>query len=141
MRNATHAAALQAFGRKKSKSQDWFKANIAILQPIIKEKRDALQNYQHTPSKRYPKALRQARSRAEEECKNCANNYWMSLCAEIQLFADAGNIGSLFEGIKKAIGVTQSKCAPLKTSTGETIIDKSKPRRDQSHRRRETPPS
>ena len=50
----------------------------------------------------------------------------MSLCAEIQSVADAGNIGSLFEGIKKAIGATQSKCAPLKTSTGETIIDKSK---------------
>ena len=85
-----------------------------------------MQNYRHTRSKRYPEALRQARSRAEEECKNCANNYWMSLCAEIQSVADAGNIRSLFEGIKKAIGATQSKCAPLKTSTGETIIDKSK---------------
>ena len=32
----------------------------------------------------------------------------------------------MFEGIKKAIGPTQSKCAPLKTSTGETITDKSR---------------
>ena len=124
IRNATHA--LQTFGKKEPKSQDWFNANIAILQPSIKEKRDALQNYQHTRSKRYPEALCQARSRAEEECKNCANNHWMSLCAEIQSVADAGNIRSLFEGIKKAIGATQSKCAPLKTSTGETIIHKSK---------------
>ena len=32
----------------------------------------------------------------------------------------------MFEGIKKAIGPTQSKCTPLKTSTGETITDKSR---------------
>ena len=32
----------------------------------------------------------------------------------------------MFEGIKKAIGPTQSKCAILKTSTGETINDKSR---------------
>ena len=32
----------------------------------------------------------------------------------------------MFEGIKKAIGPTQSTCAPLKTSNGETITDKSR---------------
>ena len=31
IRNATHAAALQTFGKKEPKSQDWFNANIAIL--------------------------------------------------------------------------------------------------------------
>lgn len=50
----------------------------------------------------------------------------MSLCAESQSAGDAGNIRGLFEGIKKAIGPTQSKCAPLKTSNGETITVKSK---------------
>lgn len=102
-------------------------SNIAILQPLIEEKRDALQNYQRNLSPRYLEALRQARGRAVEECENCANNYWMSLCTEIQSAAFAGNIrGLLFEGIKKVIGPTQSKCASLKTSTGQTITDKSK---------------
>ena len=32
----------------------------------------------------------------------------------------------MFEGIKKAIGPTPSKSAPLKTPTGETITDKSR---------------
>ena len=50
----------------------------------------------------------------------------MSLCAEIQSAVDAGNIRGLFEGIKRAIGPTQLKCVPLKTSTVESIAYKSK---------------
>ena len=50
----------------------------------------------------------------------------MNLCAEIQSATDTGNSRGMFEGIKKAIGPTQSKCTPLKTSTGETITDKSR---------------
>ena len=50
----------------------------------------------------------------------------MNLCAEIQSAADTGNSRGMFEGIKKAIGPTQSKSSPLKTSTGEIITDKSR---------------
>ena len=50
----------------------------------------------------------------------------MSLYAEIQSAADTENASGMFAGIKKTIGPTQSKCAPLKTSTRETITDMSK---------------
>ena len=50
----------------------------------------------------------------------------MNLCAKIQAAADTGNVKDMFDGIKKAIGPTQAKCAPLKTSTGEIITEKSK---------------
>ena len=50
----------------------------------------------------------------------------MNLCAKIQAAADTGNVKDMFDGIKKAIGPTQEKCAPLKTSTGEIITEKSK---------------
>ena len=46
IRDTTHSAAVQAFGKRRFKSQDWFNANIAVLQPQIAEKRNALQNYQ-----------------------------------------------------------------------------------------------
>ena len=48
----------------------------------------------------------------------------MRLRAVIQSAADTGNARGMFEGIKKTIGPAQSKCAPLETSTGETITDK-----------------
>ena len=100
------------------KSQDWFNANIATLQPLIEAKRNALQNYQRNPSSSSSEALREARRRANVKCKICANNFWMNLCAEIQSADDTGNSvnSSMFEGIKKAIGLTQSKSSPLKTS-------------------------
>ena len=100
------------------KSQDWFNANIATLQPLIEAKRNALQNYQRNPSSSSLEALREARRRANVKCKICANNFWMNLCAEIQSADDTGNSvnSSMFEGIKKAIGLTQSKSSPLKTS-------------------------
>ena len=79
IRDTTHAAVLQAFGKKELKRQDWYNANIAILQPLIEEKRDALQDYQRNLSPRSLEALREARSCAKEECKHRANNYWMSL--------------------------------------------------------------
>ena len=37
IRDTTHAVALNAFGKKEPKSQDWFNANIMILQPLIEE--------------------------------------------------------------------------------------------------------
>ena len=84
VRDTTHVAALEAFGKKEPKSQDWFNANIAILLPLIEGKRDPLQKYKRNPSPRSLEALHEAWSRAKEECKNCGNNYWMSLYAEIQ---------------------------------------------------------
>ena len=96
------------------------------LQPLIEAKRNALQNYQRNPSSSSLEALREARRRANVKCKICANNFWMNLCAEIQSAADTGNSRGMFEGIKKAIGPTQSKSSPLKTSIGEIITDKSK---------------
>jgi hypothetical protein len=50
----THAAAMQAFGKKDPKIQDWFNANITILQPLIEGKRITLLNYQHNP---FPNSL------------------------------------------------------------------------------------
>lgn len=126
IKETTHAAALKAFGKKRRKSEDWFNANITTLQPLIEAKRNALQNYQRNPSSSSLEALQESRRRAKEKCKECANNYWMNLCAEIQSAADTGNARGMFEGIKKAIGPIQSKTAPLKSSTGETITDKSK---------------
>ena len=37
--------------------------------------------------------------------------------------AAMGNIRGMYDGIKKALGPTQSKMAPLKSATGEVITD------------------
>ena len=73
VKDVTHEAAMLAFGNSDRRSEDWFNADIAHLQPLIEEKRLALQNYKHNPTSQSLEALREARRRAKEECKKCAN--------------------------------------------------------------------
>ena len=44
----------------------------------------------------------------------------------MQICADTGNLKGMYDGIKQAIGPMQSRIAPLKSSTGDAIKDKSK---------------
>ena len=53
----------------------------------------------------------------------CTNNYWLKLSNSMQLSADCGNIWSMHEGIKNALGPNKIQTAPLKSSTGEVITD------------------
>ena len=101
-------------------------ANIVTLQPLIEAKRDVLLEHRRNPTPETLAALRLARSHAKEECSRCANQFWLDLCSTIQVAADTGNIRDMFEGIKKAIGRTQTKCAPLTSSNGEIIQVKAK---------------
>ncbi|XP_048583704.1 uncharacterized protein LOC125563054 [Nematostella vectensis] len=126
VKDVTYEAAMLAFGKSDRRSEDWFGANIAHLQPLIEAKRLALQNFKLNPTSQSLEALREARRHAKEECKKCANNYWSNLCARIQSAADTGNVKGMFDGIKRAIGPTQIKLAPLKSSSGEIITEKSK---------------
>ncbi|XP_049858189.1 craniofacial development protein 2-like [Schistocerca gregaria] len=46
--------------------------------------------------------------------------------ASIQKAADSGNVKAMYDGIKKAVGPTVRKTAPLKSKTGEVITDEGK---------------
>ena len=50
IRDTTLAAAIQAFGKTKTRSQDWFDANIITLQPLIEAKRDLLLEHRKNPT-------------------------------------------------------------------------------------------
>ena len=51
---------------------------------------------------------------------------WLQLCNHIQVCADTGNLKGIYDGIKQAIGPTQSQTDPLKSATGDVIKAKSK---------------
>ena len=123
MRDAIHKTALATFGRKTSKSQDWFEAKSAVMIPIIEAKRAALTKFNQKPNERNLQMLRAARKKAQRIARQCANEYWVELSLAIQAAAAQGNIRGMYEGIKTALGPTQSKTAPLKTTTGEAITN------------------
>ena len=126
LKDAMHSCALATFGRKKTKSTDWFEAKSAVLNPIIEKKRQMQCEYNKHPSTQNLCKLRQARKEAKQMVRRCANEYWVELSQRIENASATGNLKVMYEGIKVATGPTQSKSAPLKSSTGELIVDKGK---------------
>ena len=94
------------------------------MRPVIEAKRKALIEYKRSPSERNLQILRAARSKVQQTARRCANEYWTQLSQDIQTAAITGNIRGMYDGIKKALGPTQSKTAPLKSSSGAIITDK-----------------
>ena len=54
------------------------------------------------------------------------NYYWLKLCESIQNSAECGNVRGMYDGIKKALGPTVRKMAPLKSTSGEMLTDRDK---------------
>ena len=96
------------------------------MEPVIDSKRSALINYKHDPSQKNVRALRPARSKAQQTARRCANVYLLQLSDNIQQASDSGNIRGMYEGIKQATGKSLKKTAPLKSKTGEIITDREK---------------
>lgn len=126
LKTATHTTALDTFGKKKGTAQkDWFEANSELLLPLVENKRKALQAYKDNPSTETLNSLRSARSVVQKTVRSCANDHWTDLCQSIQQASDTGNIKAMYDGIKKAVGPSTKKTAPLKSKSGEIITDKS----------------
>ena len=117
-------AALATFGTNTSKTRNWFDAKSTEMRPVIEAKRTALIVYKQSPSERNLQIIRAARSTVQQTARRCANEYWTQLSQDIQTVAITGNIRGMYDDIKKALGPTQTKTAPLKSSSGEIITDK-----------------
>ena len=92
--------------------------------PVIEAKLAALEEYKRTPSERNLQILRIATSKAQQTAPRCANECWTELSENIQTAAITGNIRGMYDGIKKTLGPTLNKTAPLRSSTGEVIPER-----------------
>ena len=124
LRDTMYRTALATFGKRSSKSHDWFEAKSTVITPVTEAKRTALAEYKRTPSERNLQILRIARSKAQHTTRRCANEYWTEISENIQSAAITGNIRGMYDGIKKALGPILNKTAPLRSSTGEVITDR-----------------
>ena len=126
LRDTIHSTALSIFGKKERRNPDRYDESLPVMEPAISAKRDALKKYKREPSNNNLASLRKAGNEAQRTASYCANQYWLNLCHSIQEAADKGNRRGVYEGMKKALGPSARKTAPLKSSTGETITDRSK---------------
>ena len=123
LQDTIYCIALAIFGKKTSKSHDWYEAKSSEMTPVIEAYHAALAKYKQSPTKQNLQTLRAARSKVQCIARHCANVFWTEHSEMIQLAAAMGNIRGMYDGIKKALGPMQSKMAPLKSTTGEVITD------------------
>ena len=126
LRGDIYSNAKQVFGVRKRRSDDWFEASCSIINPVLEKKRAAMLKHKQKATRKTTHTLRSARGLSQKTARRCANDYWLNLAQGIQTAADSGNIGGVYSGIKKAVGPTKSKSAPLKTLDGTVIHDKGK---------------
>ncbi|KAK3786901.1 hypothetical protein RRG08_017498 [Elysia crispata] len=123
---AKYKAAIDTFGKRANKNEDWFEAGIDSLDPAITAKGKAQFKYQRQPSAKNLAIYRKAHSNAKSVSQMCANNYWLRLDGDIQSAADSGNTRVIYKGMKKAFHPSITKVATLKFTSGEIIKDSSK---------------
>ena len=63
LQDTIHRTALATFGKKTSKTYDWFEAKSSVMSPVIEAKRTALAEYKRSPTERNLQMLRAARSK------------------------------------------------------------------------------
>ena len=93
---------------------------------MIEKKRTALLEQKSRENRLTLSTLKVARSEMQRASRKCANEYWLNLCSDIQNAADIGNIRGVYEGIKKTVGLSCTKTAPLGSANGTTTTDKIK---------------
>ncbi|XP_063586343.1 uncharacterized protein LOC134763723 [Penaeus indicus] len=81
--------------------------------------------HKELPSQSTLDHLRSVSNCVRSTVKDCVNQYWSELSTSIQQAADTSNIKAMYDGIKKAVGPSLAKTAPLKSKTGEILTDKS----------------
>ncbi|XP_014769776.1 uncharacterized protein LOC106868849 [Octopus bimaculoides] len=96
------------------------------MEPVIEAKRAALMQYKSDSSTKSLEELRKARNKTQLTARRRANRYWQEICQRIQSAADSGDILGMYAGLKKALGPTTTKSAPLKSTTGDLIKDQGK---------------
>ena len=115
--------ALESYGKKQGKTNDWYEANKAKLEPVLEARRSALLDYKSNPCKETLACLQLARKKVKTLSRYCANDFWCKLCDSIERAAQSGNIGRMYEGIKAAFGPQTIKTAPIKSKDGHPISD------------------
>ncbi|CAM2114266.1 unnamed protein product [Caretta caretta] len=123
LKRSIYNATIKSFGKSTKKNVDWFVDHSEILLPLI-EKKKSLITYRSTPTTDLLNNLKEACKVVQIASRRCAEEFWLDLCNSIQLVADTGDAGWLYEGIRKVIGPIKNMTAPLKDVDGNIITHK-----------------
>ena len=115
-------AAEEVLGRAPRKNQDWFDANLQEIREVISTKNKALAVSLSNPSSTYLKQqYKDARSNSQRILRRLENEWWLKLSADIQAYADSGDLQNFHSALKQAYGPSYNSLAPVRSRDGDTL--------------------
>ena len=115
--------AAETVGFTTRKNQDWFDANLPGIQDVLQSKHRALAAHLSNPASVYLKEKwKEKRASAQRMLRQVENDWWMGLAAEIQGFADSGDLHNFYEALKRVYGPSDRSLAPVRSRDGRVLL-------------------
>ena len=93
------------------------------IRQIIDAKNKALAASLSNPSSTYLRVkYKQAPSHCQRILRNMENDWWLKLAAEIQGYADTGDLQNFHAALKQVHGPTDRSLAPVRSRTGDVLL-------------------
>ena len=120
--DSVSAVAAETIGSTTRRNQDWFDSNLPGIQEILKNKHKAHAAHLSNPSSVYLRQKwREERGKVQRLLREMENTWWRQLAAEIQGFADSGDLHNFYDALKRVYGPTDRSLAPVRSQDGTVL--------------------
>ena len=117
------AVAEEELGRAPRKNQDWFDSNVQGIQEVLENKNKALAASLSNPSSTYLRdKYKKARANCQRILRDMENEWWLNLAADIQRFADSGDLQNFHSALKQVYGPSDRSLVPIRSRDGNTLF-------------------
>ena len=117
--------ASEFLGAEARKHRDWFNENDVEIRELIRRKNEAHNRHLANPSPRNWENFTELRKEAQRTLRAMENEWWVRYSEEMQAFFDAGDTHNFYDSLKIAYGPLDKSIAPVRSSDGALIKDKS----------------
>ena len=117
------AVAEDVLGPAPRKNQDWFDSNLQGIQEILNNKKKALAASLCNPSSIFLRdKYKEARANCQRILRDMENEWWLKLAADIQGYADSGDLQNFHSALKQVYGPSDRSLAPVRSRDGSTLF-------------------
>ena len=125
-RDTVYSAAEESVGHLQRKHQDWFDDNNAEIKSLLSEKKKAHEAWISDPNSIAKKQrFKSIQNLLQSKIRQMKDKWWADKAAEIQSYADQRASKAFFSGLKMVYGPSSQTNAPLKSSDGTLLTEKS----------------
>lgn len=116
-------AAKEVLGVVKRKNKDWFDENSEDIRELLEEKHQAHKALLNNPNSIYLKQQWQRkRSNAQRSLRTMENDWWLGIAADLQGFADAGDLQNFYSSLRRVYGPASRSLAPVRSQDGAVLL-------------------